>query len=286
MHKPKISVALCTYNGEHYIAQQLASILNQSVFPDEIIICDDQSTDDTLAAIEKFIAESHAPVRLYINPENLRVKKNFEKAIGLCTGDLIFLADQDDLWEYEKVRTIIEYFDTHPGKNMVFTNGYILNGDERTGATIWDKVKMTDELRKQLQQPLAMLSFLVNERNLATGATMAMRSSVVKTFLPFGDLRDRLHDYLLAAQAAAEGSLGFLDDCLIAYRIHEAQQVGFNEVVIPPHWKPFYNIPVIGIKSIIAYKVRRERKKLATYLIRFTKDSQPEMRSFLKNYHP
>src|SRR5512139_3417667 len=80
----KTSVALCTYNGERYLLEQLESIAGQTVPVDEIVICDDHSTDRTPDIIRNFAATSTLPVRAYFNEKNLGSDKNFEKAIELC----------------------------------------------------------------------------------------------------------------------------------------------------------------------------------------------------------
>ena len=94
----KISIAMCTYNGAEFLPAQLQSILTQSRPPDEIIICDDRSTDDTQALLKKFATESPIPIAVHINDHNLGSVKNFERTISLCTGDVIALSDQDDVW--------------------------------------------------------------------------------------------------------------------------------------------------------------------------------------------
>ena len=95
----KLSVAVCTFNGEKYISEQLNSIINQTLAVNEIIICDDQSSDSTIEIINSFIEKYPTLIKLYQNKINLNVNKNFEKAITLSTGDYIFLSDQDDVWE-------------------------------------------------------------------------------------------------------------------------------------------------------------------------------------------
>jgi glycosyltransferase involved in cell wall biosynthesis len=94
----KLSVAMCTYNGAQYIEKQLLSILNQELPINEIVICDDGSNDDTLEKVEN-IAANYQDVawKILQNAPQLGVTKNFEKAITLCTGDIIFLSDQDDI---------------------------------------------------------------------------------------------------------------------------------------------------------------------------------------------
>ena len=99
-HQPTtatISVALCTYNGAQHLPAQLASIAGQTRQPDELLVCDDVSDDFTIEVIESFAHNVPFPVRVFINNEKLGAIKNFEKAVSLCTGDILFLSDQDDV---------------------------------------------------------------------------------------------------------------------------------------------------------------------------------------------
>lgn len=99
-----ISVAMCTFNGEKYIKEQIESIINQSLVPDEIVICDDCSKDNTINIIKETLANWSGKANLIINEDNLGYRKNFEKAISLCNGDIIFLSDQDDVWDNCKLK--------------------------------------------------------------------------------------------------------------------------------------------------------------------------------------
>ena len=96
-----ISIAMTTYNGAKYIEEQLLSILNQTMFVDDLVICDDNSTDATSDIINDIIDRYTLSdrVRFFRNNSNLGYVENFRKAIGLTTGDYIFLADQDDIWD-------------------------------------------------------------------------------------------------------------------------------------------------------------------------------------------
>lgn len=96
------SVAMCTYNGEKYIKEQLESIIHQTLPPDEIIICDDGSNDHTISAIKETMRVWRGSWMLVQNEKNLGYKKNFQKAISLCQGDIIYLSDQDDVWDLHK----------------------------------------------------------------------------------------------------------------------------------------------------------------------------------------
>ena len=110
-HSLKVSVALCTYNGARYIFAQIESIFKQTLPPDEIIICDDGSNDGTPEIIGDIIgAPRDIDIQLIKNDINLGYVRNFEKAVGLCTGDVIFLSDQDDIWFPERIELMVKPF--------------------------------------------------------------------------------------------------------------------------------------------------------------------------------
>ena len=113
----KISVAMTTYNGEKYVTAQLYSVLNQSLKPDEVIICDDCSTDSTVSLINEFIEKNKLiNFRLILNENNLGYIKNFRKAISLASGDIIFLCDQDAIWQEDKIKTMAELMENNMSK--------------------------------------------------------------------------------------------------------------------------------------------------------------------------
>lgn len=110
-----VSVCMATYNGSAYVADQLASILSQLSDDDEVIVCDDGSSDATVGIIQSF---DDARIRLFENSQNVGYIKNFERALGLSSGKYIFLSDQDDIWPAGRVeRMIAAMRDT--GKMMV-----------------------------------------------------------------------------------------------------------------------------------------------------------------------
>src|ERR1700741_3685870 len=108
--QPLVSVALCTYNGEKFLEKQLDSIFLQDYSNLEIVVVDDCSKDNTWDILQRY-AHNNERLRLYRNRRNLGYSRNFEKAIKLCRGDLIALADQDDIWEKEKIRILANSMD-------------------------------------------------------------------------------------------------------------------------------------------------------------------------------
>lgn len=127
---------MCTYNGEAYLREQLNSFLAQTRLPDELIVCDDGSIDATVSILHSFKETAPFPVTIFVNERNLRVCKNFEKAISYCTGDIIALSDQDDIWLPEKLATLLDAFDKHPGCGYVFSNAHLI--DEQGRDVGWD----------------------------------------------------------------------------------------------------------------------------------------------------
>ena len=97
---------MATYNGEKYLREQIDSILNQTIQDFELIVCDDCSTDTTWNILLEYQSQDKR-IKCYRNEENLGFKKNFEKAIKLCTGEYIALSDQDDIWLPEHLEKLV-----------------------------------------------------------------------------------------------------------------------------------------------------------------------------------
>lgn len=115
----KISIAMATFNGAKYLIEQLNSFKHQTRLPEELVICDDCSTDATIQILEDFSRDVNFTVKIYRNSEQLGFIKNFSKAISLCSGDLIFLSDQDDFWFPQKIQRIEHEFLLHPTVSVV-----------------------------------------------------------------------------------------------------------------------------------------------------------------------
>jgi glycosyltransferase involved in cell wall biosynthesis len=223
-----ISVALCTYNGAPYILSQLDSIARQTVVPDEVVICDDGSTDGTTGLIEKFALSAPFPVRLYRNEQNLKTTKNFEKALSLCTGGIIFLSDQDDIWLPRKVEVMTACFTNNPRHQVIFSDGYIINEAGETVHSLWQHLRFSPEERNQWKNGNAF-ACLLHQGNCVMGAAMAVRKSFLPAALPFDTLHYWIHDGIIALKAAMNHSIGFVEDKLIQYRQHSGQQVGIRK---------------------------------------------------------
>ena len=221
----RISVALCTFNGADFVLAQLESIINQTRPPDEIVVCDDGSTDDTQKLVTKFAAESPVPISLNVNETNLGSVKNFEQAIRLCTGDIIALSDQDDVWRADKLELIQTAFSRSPSVGLVFSDAEIVGQNlHPLNRRMWDEVGFDANKRKLVSSGRA-LEVLVTGWTV-TGATMAFRSEFVKLSLPIPEGIAMIHDGWIGLTIAAVADVALIEEPLIKYRQHERQQIG------------------------------------------------------------
>ncbi len=153
MDKQRLSIAMCTYNGAKYIQEQLDSIAAQSRLPDELVVCDDRSSDNTIEIVKSFGSKVPFPVRLYLNEENLGIIKNFEKAISLCTGNIIALSDQDDVWKPNKIEKILTAFAENLGAGYVFSNAELVNESLMPlGSSLWESLGIEDNFLEEYSQ--------------------------------------------------------------------------------------------------------------------------------------
>lgn len=233
---PRISVALCTYNGARFLGEQLSSIARQTRPPWELVVSDDGSTDGTVEIVEKFQREAPFPVHLHRHPANLGVTQNFAAALALCRGDLIALCDQDDFWLPDKLSACAEFLRTHPRCFALFTDAMVVDDDLQafaTGSSLREHVGLSAETLSFLLDPSTSLRMLT-QGFFVTGATLVVRQELLGYALPIPKPLPSLmiHDTWLAVVAAALGRLGFLDRPTILYRQHAQQQVGVRSMGI------------------------------------------------------
>lgn len=165
----RISIAMATYNGAKYLGEQLDSFLQQTRIPDELVICDDGSTDNTVEILKAFSKQAPFDVRIFINKANLGYTKNFEKAIKNCTGDVIFLSDQDDVWHAHKISVVLETFLVHQDKLLIVHDGDLVDDNlDSHGATKLGQI----------------VSGYGNADSLITGALTAFRRELLPFALP------------------------------------------------------------------------------------------------------
>ncbi len=224
-----ISIALCTYNGEKYIKEQLESLIKQILPPDEIVVCDDGSDDGTLDIAEKVLREWDGHYQVLRNEKNLGYQKNFEKAIGACKGEYIFLCDQDDVWLPDKIQKVMQVFQQHPDTGMVFHDAQLVDADLHDfGKRFWGQLPFTE-----LEHPEKYIIY--NHGNVVQGCASAIKREIFERAYPFPE--DVYHDKWLATVALLTSKLYALDEPLILYRQHGNNVLGaFGDPTQRPHY--------------------------------------------------
>lgn len=223
----KLSVAMCTYNGARFLEEQLESIETQSRLPDEVVICDDKSSDATPRLIRAFSERVSFPVRVHDNPRNLGYRQNFEQCIEMCGGEVIALCDQDDVWRPDKLQRLERALAENPRAGFAFSDAEIIDESSRpTGERLWQISNLTPPRREQLKTARAAEVLLTH--NAVTGATMAFRASFKPLVLPFAHGGPIIHDWWIALAIAAVAEVALVDEPLVCYRRHSAQSMGFR----------------------------------------------------------
>ena len=229
MQHAKFSVAMCTYNGARFVAEQLDSIAAQTRTPDEMVVCDDRSTDATLECVREFARDAPFPVRLFENETNVGSTKNFERAIELCEGDFIAVTDQDDVWLPEKLKRLEQTF-ANGSTGLAFTDGDVVDENLRPlGQRVWQTIRFGEEEQRSFREGRAFAVLL--DHNVVTGAAMALKAEFKKLILPFPDDLTHdgipvLHDWWAALLIAATSEVSFVPESLFKYRQHSSQQMG------------------------------------------------------------
>jgi len=223
MSRLTISVAICTFNGRRFLDAQLESIAAQSRLPDEIVFCDDGSSDGTAEIIREFSRRTTVPTRLVINNKNIGSTKNFEQAIGLCRGSIVALADQDDVWYGQKLERIEESFARSSTLVAAFSDADLIDDESRPlGSRLWSGLGF-DRAKQDLFTQGQALRVLIRHP-VVTGATMAFRRELFDFMVPIPT--DEFHDRWISFLLACQGRYTVISEPLMQYRRHPAQQVG------------------------------------------------------------
>lgn len=212
------SVALATYNGSKYILDLLKSIVNQTKSVDEVVIVDDCSTDDTVEKIKAFIKEHklEKSFKLFVNEKNLGYAENFRKAIEQCVGDVIFLADQDDIWVSDRLEKMLCVMRRNEDVGLLNTDFAWFYGDESKlkGYYKSDKIKLK---RVPLNAKNRFLKF--------PGCVMCLRRSFYEEIKCYW-YEGWAHDEFLWCVSVLLQRCYYYKYCSLKRRSHEGQASG------------------------------------------------------------
>ena len=237
-----VSVALCTRNGARFVAEQVRSILAQRPAPLELIVGDDDSSDDTVAIIEATLAQARTAdaavqtelvVRRHSPP--LGVVGNFADAMAHCRGDLIALSDQDDVWRGDKLARLVPLFAEDARLQLAHSDARLVDSaGAPLGPTLLEALEITAAERAGLAEGDAFAVLL--RRNLVTGATVVLRRALLERAAPLP--AEWVHDEWLAAVAAAHDphALRLVREPLIDYRQHGANEIGARKPTMADRW--------------------------------------------------
>lgn len=200
----KISIAMATCNGARYLDAQLQSLLGQTRLPDELVVCDDASEDETCRIIERFAASASFPVRLAVNPKRLGLVGNFDRALSMATGDLVFPGDQDDVWFPEKLAVIAALAEEDAQHACFVNDAQLTDGDLReAGATKMQRIREAG----------------LPPQSMVMGCCTAFRAALLHALLPIPE-GQRAHDNWLVQMADLLEVTRRVDTPLQLYRRH------------------------------------------------------------------
>jgi len=233
----RISVGICTHNGEKYIAEQLTSIITQSIKPDEIILTDDNSQDHTVQIARNVLQNCGIEHQIIAYDTHQGILRNFSNCLGKCTGDVIFSCDQDDIWMHDKIESFLPHF--QHGCNFVYSNAHIVDADRNI---------LTDNFWAHYGIDFPSLSHeqfskLLLKSTCIAGCNMAFTKELYDkiTPIPF----HYLHDGWVAICAPLFGKIAFIDKPLIEYRVHGKNTSGFRAEDVQRAIKPVQSVSFI-----------------------------------------
>lgn len=237
----KISIAMATYNGEQYLQEQLDSFLGQTRQPDELVVSDDCSTDRTLEIIEQFAKSAPFEVRFFHNKKNLGYAGNFNVVLQHCTGDLIFMSDQDDVWHSSKIEKMLAIFNAQPSLQLLIHDLDFCKADlTPIGQTKIERMEEVFDLNK---------SYVV-------GMATAVRGSFLKLCLPILDQTGIAHDNWLHECANAIDKKAIMRDVLALYRRHPSNTTNGSNLNVDfvTTTKHFKGIAIANLWNIFKQK--------------------------------
>lgn len=215
----RASVALTTYNGEKYLIELMESLHNQDREVDEVIICDDVSSDNTIGIVKGFIDSNQlqSKWKLIANSENKGAAINSLDCAASTSGDVIFFCDQDDVWEKNKIRYMMEVFETNPRALAVSCS-----------VTIVDKCSepiksLSSRFLKGRGGALSQLTFSEQvRRNWSPGHALAVKREAFQRFRPIIANYGLQYDVPFGLFSAVSGDYFLLEEPLVRRRLHDA----------------------------------------------------------------
>ena len=221
-----IGVVLATYNGEKFLAEQIDSILNQTVNIAQFVVVDDCSKDNTLNIVAGYHAQYPELFSIYKNEENLGPMQTFFRGIEKCRTDYIALSDQDDVWKPEKLEKLFHELTRNPEAKMCFHDLEIIGPKGNLRAESYWGVSPP-----HVQFPVIgaeARNQLINFSNPVHGCTMMFDASMKKWIFPMPSPFLLGHDWWISAVSFFLAQPVFIYEQLGSYRLHPEQAAGIG----------------------------------------------------------
>ncbi len=267
MNQPFVSVVLCTYNGALFIQEQVQSILNQTYRNIELIIVDDRSTDATMELVLE-MTQNDERIRFSQNEQNLGYNLNFNYACSISKGDLIAIADHDDIWVPEKIEILVNVIQRK--KDTLLVHGISARFSENKKPSI-KSIRLVNF--HEGNDPRMLFLF-----NPISGHNMLFKKELLNAALPFP--KEVYYDWWLAVKACCIGNIVHVNQILVWHRVHDSNATGAAKPKLP-----FYQQALINLRYFIAIpEMNQEAKDMATYLYNEYKkfpDNKIRIRFFL-----
>lgn len=219
-----ITVVIATYNGEKYIEEQINSILRQTTLPDEIIIVDDGSSDNTVVAVKRILKNTAVKHSIIEHKINKGVNQSFSDGIRMASSEWVMICDQDDVWKNEKIEITKGAIDNNTV--LAVCNAAITNASlESVGKSMFDYIKLPIKLDKRYNRLKSCeMMALCLKRNYVTGMCLIGKQEMMMNAIPFPDTMT--YDAWLAWNLANRGETVFIQDELVLYRQHNNNAIG------------------------------------------------------------
>jgi glycosyltransferase involved in cell wall biosynthesis len=220
-----LSIALCTFNGAPFLREQLDSIATQTRLPDEVVVCDDASIDNSVEIVSEWARSVPFEVRIHANAVNIGTSANFSQAISLCRGDLIALSDQDDIWLPHKLAVTAGLLEERPEVGLAFSNFEVVDDNlQSLNYLMWTSLRFRGAEQRLFARDHAFDVLL--RRNVVTGLTSMLRASYKNLVLPIFHTPGHAHDEWIAFLIAAVAPIGCIPAPTALYRQHARNQIG------------------------------------------------------------
>ncbi|MFD1559280.1 glycosyltransferase [Paraburkholderia silviterrae] len=232
-----VSVAMATYNGGLYLREQLQSLAAQIRAPEELVVTDDVSTDDTLAILAEFSHTAPFPVRVYVNTQRLGYRANFMRVAGMCSSDIIAFCDQDDVWRPDKLQRCVDVLERTDAL-LVYHNAIVTDSALSPIGTL-----ARFALANSYNPPLSIDPFMgANGFTLVFDRQLVQFSSLWDRSIDINDGNNpNAHDQWYFFLAQTLGALAYDDAPLVQYRRHgsavtSSTWIGESRLSKAPHF--------------------------------------------------